>query len=58
MVGGMFATQNKLGYWSVTRPFLLAKGQQRQTSVLSAPFVNTEYEARMAGEERRKKEGE
>ena len=33
MVGGMFATQNK-GYWSVTvtRPFLLAKGRQRQTS--------------------------
>ena len=26
MVGRMFATQNKLGYWSVTRPFLLAKG--------------------------------
>ena len=23
----MFATQNKLGYWSVTRPFLLAKGR-------------------------------
>ena len=32
MVGGMFATQNKLGYWSVTRPFLLAKARQRQTS--------------------------
>ena len=32
MVGGMFATQNKLGYWSVTRPFLLAKGRQRQTT--------------------------
>ena len=25
--------QNKLGYWSVTRSFLLAKGRQHQTTV-------------------------
>ena len=31
MVGGMFVTQNKLGYWSVTRPFLYVKGRQHQT---------------------------
>ena len=31
MFGGMFVTQNKLGYWSVTRPFLCVKGRQHQT---------------------------
>ena len=41
MVGGMFATQNKLGYWSVTRPFLLAKGRQRQTNQTLNPDAHT-----------------
>ena len=30
MVGRMFVFQNKLGYWSVTRPFLFCEGAQRQ----------------------------